>query len=142
LDHLVLAAMEAGGDAGRLMVHAEHDLAGTTGALDVDAFAGLTRMEADGALTATQAKAVLAELVANGGDPLAVAAALGYEALSGDVLAEAVDAAVAANPGAWDRFLAGDTKVTGFFVGQVMKATAGKADGKAVTALLRQRAAG
>ncbi|MBW3643237.1 MAG: hypothetical protein KY447_10025, partial [Actinobacteria bacterium] len=28
-----------------------------------------------------------------------------------------------------------------FFVGQVMKATAGKADGKAVTALLRQRAA-
>ncbi len=142
LDHLVLAAMGAGGDAGRLMVHAEHDLAGTTGALDVDAFAGLTRMEADGALTATQAKAVLAELVANGGDPQAVAAALGYEALSGDVLAEAVDAAVAANPGAWDRFLAGDTKVTGFFVGQVMKATAGKADGKAVTALLRQRAAG
>ena len=31
-------------------------------------------------------------------------------------------------------------KLTGFFVGQVMKATKGQADGKAVTALLRQRA--
>ncbi len=130
----------AGGDAQRLMVHAEHDLAGGVGALHATAFAGLTRMEADGALTATQAKAVLAELVATGGDPAAVAAALGYEAMAGDALAVAVDAAIAANPDAWARYLAGDTKVTGFFVGQVMKATAGKADGKAVTALLRQRA--
>ncbi|MBW3579919.1 MAG: Asp-tRNA(Asn)/Glu-tRNA(Gln) amidotransferase subunit GatB [Actinobacteria bacterium] len=141
LDDLVLAALEAGGDPGRLMVHAEHDLAGATGALDATAFAGLTSMEAGGALTATQAKAVLAELVATGGDPEAVAGALGYEALPGEVLAGAVDAAIAANPAAWDRFLAGDAKVAGFFVGQVMKATAGKADGKAVTALLRQRAA-
>ncbi|MBW3645717.1 MAG: hypothetical protein KY441_09460, partial [Actinobacteria bacterium] len=31
-------------------------------------------------------------------------------------------------------------KVTGFFVGQVMKATRGRADGKAVTRLLRERA--
>ncbi|MBW3574700.1 MAG: Asp-tRNA(Asn)/Glu-tRNA(Gln) amidotransferase subunit GatB, partial [Actinobacteria bacterium] len=141
LDDLVLAALEAGGDAGRLVVHAEHDLAGATGALDVGSFAGLTRMEAEGALTATQAKAVLAELVANGGDPRAVASALGYEALGGDALAAAVDAAIAASPEAWARFVDGDAKVTGYLVGQVMKATAGKADGKAVTALLRQRAA-
>ena len=141
LDDLVLAALEAGGDPGRLVVHAEHDLAGATGALDVGSFAGLTRMEAEGALTATQAKAVLAELVANGGDPRAVASALGYEALGGDALAAAVDAAIAASPEAWARFVDGDAKVTGYLVGQVMKATAGKADGKAVTALLRQRAA-
>jgi aspartyl-tRNA(Asn)/glutamyl-tRNA(Gln) amidotransferase subunit B len=31
-------------------------------------------------------------------------------------------------------------RLTGFFVGQVMKATKGQADGKAVTALLRERA--
>ena len=30
--------------------------------------------------------------------------------------------------------------MTGFFVGQVMKATQGKADGKAVTRLLQERA--
>ncbi len=141
LDGLVLEALAAGGDAQRLVVHAEHDLAGGKGGLDVAGFAGLTRMEADGALTATQAKAVLAELVATGGDPAVVAAALGYEAMAGDELAGAVDEAIAANPDAWGRFLAGDAKVTGFFVGQVMRATKGQADGKAVTALLGQRAA-
>ncbi|CAN5721276.1 Asp-tRNA(Asn)/Glu-tRNA(Gln) amidotransferase subunit GatB [soil metagenome] len=140
LDDLVLDALVAGGDANRLVVHAEHDLAGGTGALDVAAFAGLTRLEADGALTATQAKVVLAELVAHGGDPATVATALGYEAMAGDELAAAVGEAIAANPDAWARYLAGDAKVTGFFVGQVMRATKGQADGKAVTALLQERA--
>jgi aspartyl-tRNA(Asn)/glutamyl-tRNA(Gln) amidotransferase subunit B len=140
LDDLVLDALAAGGDANRLVVHAEHDLAGGTGALDVAAFAGLTRLEADGALTATQAKVVLAELVAHGGDPATVATALGYEAMAGDELAAAVGEAIAANPDAWARYLAGDAKVTGFFVGQVMRATKGQADGKAVTALLQERA--
>ena len=41
-------------------------------------------------------------------------------------------------------FVSGDDrakgKMTQYFVGQVMKATRGKADGKAVTAVLRQRA--
>nr|MDQ3306627.1 Asp-tRNA(Asn)/Glu-tRNA(Gln) amidotransferase subunit GatB [Actinomycetota bacterium] len=142
LDDLVLDALAAGGDANRLVVHAEHDLAGGTGALDVAAFAGLTRLEADGALTATQAKVVLAELVAHGGDPATVATALGYEAMAGDELAAAVGEAIAANPDAWARYLAGDAKVTGFFVGQVMRATKGQADGKAVTALLQERSAG
>ena len=142
LDDLVLAAMAAGGDPSRLVVHAEHDLAAGTGALDVTAFAGLARMEGAGELTATQAKAVLAELVATGGDPAVVAARLGYEAMGADALAGAVDEAITANPDAWARYLDGDAKVTGFFVGQVMRATQGKADGKAVTALLRERATG
>jgi aspartyl-tRNA(Asn)/glutamyl-tRNA(Gln) amidotransferase subunit B len=65
---------------------------------------------------------------------------LGYEAMAGDELAAAVGEAIAANPDAWARYLAGDAKVTGFFVGQVMRATKGQADGKAVTALLQERA--
>jgi aspartyl-tRNA(Asn)/glutamyl-tRNA(Gln) amidotransferase subunit B len=143
LDGLVLAALEAGGDPGRLVTRAANDLAGVDpGALDAAGFATVSRMEADGALTATQAKAVLAELVEHGGEPAAIAAAKGFEAMGDDALAAAVDAAIAGDPGAWERFVAGDPKVTGYFVGQVMKATRGKADGKAVTALLRQRAGG
>ena len=46
-------------------------------------------------------------------------------------------------PTEWDEYVSGDEKrrgkLTGFFVGQVMKATKGQADGKAVTALLEQR---
>ena len=55
-----------------------------------------------------------------------------------------VDGVIAAHPDEWAKFVAGDDKargkLTGFFVGQVMKATKGQADGKAVTALLRERA--
>jgi aspartyl-tRNA(Asn)/glutamyl-tRNA(Gln) amidotransferase subunit B len=98
-------------------------------------------MESSGRLTATQAKAVLAELVVSGGDPEDIATSKGFEALAGDVVAEAVDAAIAAAPEQWERYVGGEAKLAGFFVGKVMAATKGKADGKAVTALLAERAA-
>jgi aspartyl-tRNA(Asn)/glutamyl-tRNA(Gln) amidotransferase subunit B len=141
-DELVLAAIAAGGDPVRVLVHAEHNLP-----LDVadpvrpPVLAALTLLERDGALTATQAKTVLGEIVAAGGDgdPAAIAAAKGFEALGADVLAAALDAAIAAQPDAWAKYLAGDDRVAGAFVGAVMKATRGQADGKAVTALLQAR---
>jgi aspartyl-tRNA(Asn)/glutamyl-tRNA(Gln) amidotransferase subunit B len=140
LDALVLEAIDAGGVAERLLVHAENNLAEGAGHLDAAAFAALTKMEADGALTATQAKTVLAELVASGGDPAAIAQAKGFEAMDDSALAAVVDELIAANPEPFQRFKDGDQKVTGFFVGQVMKATQGKADGKVVTRLLQDRA--
>ena len=138
LDGLVAAAIEAGADGRLALNRAANELAHRT-APDVAAFTQVLRMEGDGRLTATQAKAVLAELVASGGDPEAIAAAKGYEALEGDVVAAAVDAAIAGNPGEWERYAGGEAKLAGFFVGKVMAATKGKADGKAVTALLRER---
>ena len=140
LDAFVLDSLAAGGVAGRLLVHAENNLADGTGRLEPTTFAAMTVMEADGALTATQAKTVLQELVANGGDPVAVAAAKGFEAMDDSALAAIVDELIAANPEPFQRFREGDGKVTGFFVGQVMKATQGKADGKVVTRLLQERA--
>ncbi|MBL8778812.1 MAG: Asp-tRNA(Asn)/Glu-tRNA(Gln) amidotransferase subunit GatB [Acidimicrobiales bacterium] len=147
LDGLVLAAIGAGADPLRVLTHADHNLAVEGAeALDPAALAELVTMEADGALTATQAKTVLAEMVAGGGSPAEIASAKGFEALSADDLGGVVDGIIAANPEQWERFVAGDDKtrgkLTGFFVGQVMKATQGNADGKAVTALLEQRRAG
>ena len=49
-----------------------------------------------------------------------------------------VDAAIAANPKAVEDYRAGKP-VTGFFVGQVMRATAGAADAGTVTRLVRER---
>jgi aspartyl-tRNA(Asn)/glutamyl-tRNA(Gln) amidotransferase subunit B len=60
--------------------------------------------------------------------------------MGADELAAAVDRVIAANPDQWTRFVEGEGKLMGFLVGEVMRATKGKADGKAVTALLRQRA--
>ena len=62
--------------------------------------AALTTMETGGQLTATQAKQVLAELVAaGGGDPAAIAAAKGFEAMDTSALEALVDDAIAANAG-------------------------------------------
>jgi aspartyl-tRNA(Asn)/glutamyl-tRNA(Gln) amidotransferase subunit B len=140
LDGLVLDAMASGGVAERLLVHAENNLAEGMGSLDATSFASLTKLEADGSLTATQAKTVLQELVASGGDPAAIAKAKGFEAMDDSALEAVVDQLIADNQDAFQRFKDGDGKVTGFFVGQVMKATQGKADGKVVTRILQERA--
>jgi aspartyl-tRNA(Asn)/glutamyl-tRNA(Gln) amidotransferase subunit B len=103
------------------------------------AFAALVTMELGGQLTATQAKTVLAELVDQGGDPAAIAADKGFEAMDSSELDSLVDGLIADHPDEWQRFCEGDGKITGFFVGKVMKATQGKADGKVVTSLLNAR---
>ncbi|QXC63504.1 Asp-tRNA(Asn)/Glu-tRNA(Gln) amidotransferase subunit GatB [Aquihabitans sp. G128] len=130
----------------RVLVHVTQNLAGEGGAdLAPVRLAELVALEVAGELTATQAKQVLAELVA---DPEAtaagVAAAKGFEAMDTGALEAAVDAAIAGNPAEWEQYRTGDPKVrgklTGFFVGQIMKATKGQADGKAATALLTQKA--
>jgi len=141
LDDLVVAAIEAGAEGRLALNRAANELAHRA-APDPRSFAKVLRMEGDGRLTATQAKAVLAELVSSGGDPEDIARAKGFEALEGDVVAAAVDAAIAGHPGEWERYAGGEAKLAGFFVGKVMAATSGKADGKAVTALLRERLSG
>ena len=140
LDDLVTAALDAGVHARLALNRAANEVAGRIDAAAADpaAFAGTLLLEQGGRLTPTQSKQVLARVV-SGGDPAAVAASLGFEALEADTLAIAVDEAVAANPGEWERYRAGEDKLAGFFVGRVMAATRGQADGKAVTALLRQR---
>ena len=141
LDALVRAAIAAGADPARVVTHAVHNLAVEGAAnLDPDGLASLVKLETDGKLTATQAKTVLAEMLERGGDPVSIAAELGFEAMDQDALAAVVDQLIADNPAEFDRLKGGDQKVMGFFVGKAMKATQGKADGKVVTALLRERA--
>ena len=100
-------------------------------------------MEKNAKLTSTQAKTLLAELVTNGGgDVLAMAKAKGFEAMATGALESIVDQAIAADPQAWAKYKAGEQKAIGALVGAVMKLSAGKADGKAVTALLQAKASG
>jgi aspartyl-tRNA(Asn)/glutamyl-tRNA(Gln) amidotransferase subunit B len=143
-DDYVLAVAALGGDAGRALVHVKEAFAEQPSQPRVPAadLGALTVLETGGKLTATQAKVVLAELLAGeGGDPAAIAAAKGFEAMDTAALEGFVDAAIAADPDAWNKFCNGDGKAMGALVGLVMKASKGQADGKAVTALLQQRAA-
>jgi aspartyl-tRNA(Asn)/glutamyl-tRNA(Gln) amidotransferase subunit B len=65
----------------------------------------------------------------------------GFEAMDSGALEALVDAAIAADPDAWAKFKAGEQKAMGALVGAVMKSSKGKADGKAVSALLAAKAA-
>lgn len=140
LDTLCLAAIDLGADPSRVVTHAEHNLADARAAeLSPQLFAQLVEMETGGQLSATQAKQVLAEMVDSGAAPDAIAAAHGFEAMDSDELSSTLDGIIADHPDEWQRFCDGDAKLTGFFVGQVMKATKGQADGKVVSALLNSR---
>ena len=141
-DHYVLAVGHLGGDAARALVYVKEAFAdlGPEPSVPAIDIAGLTTLEVDGKITATQAKAILAEIIANGGgDAATIAAAKGFEALDTSALEAVVDQAIADQPDAWAKFCAGDGKAMGAIVGAVMKATQGKADGKIVTALLNQK---
>jgi aspartyl-tRNA(Asn)/glutamyl-tRNA(Gln) amidotransferase subunit B len=148
LDALATAAIAAGADGDRVLTHVEHNLAvDGAEALSPAHLAALVTMETGGQLTATQAKAVLAEMVEHPEkDPATIAAEKGYEAMDTGALEALVDEIIAAHPDEWQQFLAGDDKargkLTGFFMGKVMQASKGQADGKAATAVLRSRAAG
>ncbi|MDE0116648.1 MAG: Asp-tRNA(Asn)/Glu-tRNA(Gln) amidotransferase subunit GatB [bacterium] len=139
MDELALAAISGGGTAERVMTHVVQNLADGVGVLAPESLAGLVAMEEAGELTATQAKKVLAVLVDSGGSPQEAAQSLGFEAMDFGELETLVDGLISEHPDEWSRFCEGDNKLTGFFVGQVMKATQGRADGKAVTQLLNAR---
>lgn len=131
----------AGADAGRVLIHIKEAFAeqGPEPSVAPGALAALIGMETRGELTATQAKQVLAEMVASGGDPAEIAAARGFEAMDAGELESFVDDAIAAQPEVWAKYCAGEDKAAGALVGAVMKASKGQADGKAVTALLQSR---
>ena len=141
-DDYVLAVAAAAGDVARALVHVKEAYAdeGAEPRVPAADLALLTTMEVGGKLTATQAKAVLADIVANGGgDAVAIAAAKGFEAIDTSALESLVDQAIAGDPDAWAKFCAGEGKAMGALVGAVMKLSQGKADGKQVTALLNAK---
>ena len=140
LSRLVLGALDHGADATRATNHALQNLT-VSGASDLDPklFAGLIEMETSGLITATQAKTILVEMVETGQEAASIAATRGFESMDSNELEKIVDAAIADNREAWSKFCAGEEKVQGVFVGAVMKATSGQADGKAVSAILRAR---
>lgn len=140
LSSLVFAAIDAGADGQRATMHAVQNLSiDGAAALDANHFAELIDMEKLGTLTATQTKQVLSEMVDTGLDPASIAQTYGFEAMESDELEMLVERAISENPEAWIKFCEGEDKVQGVFVGAVMKASKGQADGKAVNTILRQR---
>jgi aspartyl-tRNA(Asn)/glutamyl-tRNA(Gln) amidotransferase subunit B len=104
------------------------------------ALAALIGLLSSKAITVGAARQVLDKLVAEGGEPAAIVEAEGLGAIEGgDELADAVAAAIAADPDAAEKIRAGNMKAIGPIIGHVMKATKGRADGGEVTRLVREQ---
>ncbi len=102
--------------------------------------AELARLVADGTLSLPAAKKIFGELVVHDDAPAEIAQRLGLVQVRDEsALARWVDDVVAAYPGEVARFRGGEGKLVGFFVGQVMKKSQGKADPKAIQPILMQR---
>jgi glutaminyl-tRNA synthetase len=87
-------------------------------------------------------KEVFAAMVEGGGEPQAIVDARGLAQVSdATAIQPAVDAVIAAHPAEAARYRGGEAKLLGFFVGQAMKATGGKANPAQVRALVEQRLA-
>ncbi len=92
----------------------------------------------DGKVSRQAAKRVLGEMLkARNDSALAVAERLGLVQVSDSGAIEAwVKETLAAHPGEVERYKAGEARLMGFLVGQVMKCSKGRADPKAVNAAL------
>jgi aspartyl-tRNA(Asn)/glutamyl-tRNA(Gln) amidotransferase subunit B len=99
--------------------------------------AGLTALVKDGTVSKQAAKQVYGELSATLESPRAVADRLGVVQVSDTGALEGwVDEVLAAHTAEVARYKGGEAKLIGFFVGQVMKKSRGKADPKAVQPIL------
>ena len=93
----------------------------------------------NGTVSRSAARGVLTAVFDTGDSPTTVVEREGLASVGGDELSGVVDEVIAANPSEAERVRAGDKKVVGFLVGQVMRATRGNADGGRVRQLLAER---
>jgi aspartyl-tRNA(Asn)/glutamyl-tRNA(Gln) amidotransferase subunit B len=105
--------------------------------------AGLLKRVADNTISGKIAKDVLEVMWDEGAKADAIIEARGLRQITDESAIErAIDAVMAANPGQLADYRGGKDKLFGFFVGQVMKATAGKANPAQLNELLKKKLSG
>ena len=91
----------------------------------------------DGTISTTIAREVFVEMASSGAAPGAIVEKRGMRQVSDTgALSKTVAAVLAAHPKEVERFRAGEKRLMGFFVGQIMRASGGKANAKVVNQLL------
>jgi len=102
--------------------------------------AELIKTVASGSINNNQAKEVMAEMFATGKPAPEVIKAKAFEQVSDTgAIEKIVDTVIAANQANVDAYRGGNEKLFGFFVGQVMKESGGKANPTIVNEVLKQR---
>jgi aspartyl-tRNA(Asn)/glutamyl-tRNA(Gln) amidotransferase subunit B len=140
------AAVTAGGDGKKIANWVQSELLRELKGRDLAEcpvapaqLAELVRLIDDGTISGKIAKDVFARMVATGEAPRAIVEREGLVQVSdASAIEAAARAAVEANPKQAEGYRAGNTKLLGYFVGQVMKATGGKANPGLVNEVLRR----
>ncbi len=140
------AAVAAGGDPKGVANWVTGDIAAHVNAnrlsiaelpLRPEALAELVQLIEVGTISGKIAKEILPELLEQGGSAKAIVAERGLGMISDPTVIQAVvDELLAAHPEEVAAFRGGKTKLQGFFVGQLMKRTGGKADPKLANQIL------
>jgi len=103
----------------------------------------LINLIGDGTISGKIAKTVFEEMLAGGKDPQVIVKEKGLVVINDTAAIQAfIQSVLDKNPNEVAEFKAGKTKLMGFFVGQIMKVSGGKANPEQVNALLRQMLAG
>ncbi|WP_448560643.1 Asp-tRNA(Asn)/Glu-tRNA(Gln) amidotransferase subunit GatB [Trichothermofontia sp.] len=112
-------------------------------ALTPTVLAELIALIEQGTISGKIAKELLPELLESGGSVQALVEQKGLTQISDAAAIDAaIDAVLAANPKELEQYRNGKTKLQGFFVGQVMRQTGGRADPKLTNQLLLQKLKG
>ena len=102
--------------------------------------AGLVGMVDDGTISTKIAKQVFEVMVESGEEPAQIVEAKGLVQISDPAkILPIIDEVMAKNPDNVAKFKAGNTKLLGFFVGQVLKSTGGKANPQVVNELVAEK---
>ncbi|GEL08535.1 Asp-tRNA(Asn)/Glu-tRNA(Gln) amidotransferase subunit GatB [Salisediminibacterium halotolerans] len=117
----------------------QHELEMQDVPLTPKALADMINMIEKGTISSKIAKQVFKELIENGGDPETVVKEKGLVQISDDAAIRAmVNDALDQNPQSVEDYQNGKDKAIGFLVGQVMKASRGKANPQMVNELLTE----
>jgi aspartyl-tRNA(Asn)/glutamyl-tRNA(Gln) amidotransferase subunit B len=112
----------------------------TASPVSASRLAGLIRRIKDGTISGKIAKQVFEHLWAGEGDSDAIIESQGLRQITDSGAIEPlIDAIIAANPEQVAQYRSGKDKVFGFFVGQVMKQSQGRANPQQVNALLKAK---
>jgi aspartyl-tRNA(Asn)/glutamyl-tRNA(Gln) amidotransferase subunit B len=108
--------------------------------LKPEQLAGMLKLMDKGTISGKIAKTVFEEMYRTGKDAETIVKEKGLIQISDESeIEKAVDEVISKNPKEVERFKAGDEKLLGFFVGQIMKLTKGKANPQIVNELLRKK---
>jgi aspartyl-tRNA(Asn)/glutamyl-tRNA(Gln) amidotransferase subunit B len=118
----------------------EHNLEITESRIDARRLARLLARIADNTISGKIAKDVFEAMWAEGKDADAIIESKGLKQITDTgAIEKAIDEVMAKNPGQLADYRAGKDKLFGFFVGQVMKATGGKANPAQLNELLKKK---